>query len=166
MNIQIQPNFQSGTMSDHRRSTPLNEKYLDMQDSKQFQSQVKSSHSANSQDTLERTAFMNSSYHMNMGQKFLKFKEIEWQLQKLKDQSNLLCQNNNKILKESKFDASSQSLSPNGNTQNQIFPKALQDKMMTPGNTDENGSFSCATETVGKLTPLKLEYSAEVDDEI
>jgi hypothetical protein len=36
--------------------------------------------------------------------------------------------------------------------------------MRTPGNNDEIGS--CATDTVGKLTPLKLEYSAEVENEI
>ena len=37
--------------------------------------------------------------------------------------------------------------------------------MKTPNNIIEHGSFSCGTDTAGKLTPLKFEYSVEVEVE-
>ena len=69
-------------------------------------------------------------------------------------------------MQDSRFEGSIESQSSKVDSQNQIFPKALEEKMKTPNNIIEHGSFSCGTDTVGKLTPLKFEYSVEVEDEI
>lgn len=74
----------------------------------------------------------------------------------------MLQENNQRILEESKFDH----LESSADSRSCIFPHALQERMKTPTNQDENASLTGLTATVGEMTPSKVSLRGEIENDI